>query len=80
MCAALKVTKGSFYRHFQNTEGYVEALMKYWMEKNTVDFINSTEIITEINEKHDRFNELLQKHLKMILRGWVLKLNILWLF
>ena len=40
-----------FYHHFHNTEGYVEALIKYWKEKNTVDFINSTEMITEKAEQ-----------------------------
>ena len=73
MCTVLKVTKGSFYHHFQNTEGYVEALMKYWMEKNTVDFINSTEAITEINDKHDRLNELVSsasQKAEQVIRAW----------
>jgi Transcriptional regulator len=73
MCTVLKVTKGSFYHHFQNTEGYVEALMKYWMEKNTIDFINSTETITEIIEKHDRLNELVSsasQKAEQVIRAW----------
>ena len=73
MCTVLKVTKGSFYHHFPNTEGYVEALMKYWKEKNTVDFINSTDAITEINEKHDRLNELVSsasQKAEQVIRAW----------
>ena len=73
MCTILKVTKGSFYHHFINTEGYVEALMKYWMEKNTVDFISSTEAITDINEKHDRLNELVSsasQKAEQVIRAW----------
>ena len=73
MCTILKVTKGSFYHHFPNMEGYVEALMKYWMEKNTVDFINGTEAITGINEKHSRLNELVSsasQKVEQVIRAW----------
>lgn len=39
LCALLKITKGAFYHHFKNIDGYVDALMKYWLEVNTFEFI-----------------------------------------
>ena len=35
LCEVLKVTKGSFYHHFKNVDGYIDAFMSYWVEKNT---------------------------------------------
>ncbi len=73
MCTILKVTKGSFYHHFKNIDGYIAALMEYWMEKNTVDFITATEAITNIDEKHIRLNDLAasaSQKAEQVIRAW----------
>lgn len=35
--------KGAFYHHFKNIDGYVDALMKYWLEVNTFEFIREVD-------------------------------------
>ena len=39
LCQRLKVTRGSFYHHFEGIEGYITALMKEWKRRNTLTFI-----------------------------------------
>lgn len=39
----LHVTKGSFYHHFGNMEGYVAALMRHWLEDRGLSFIRLAE-------------------------------------
>lgn len=39
----LEVTKGSFYHHFGNMEGYVAALMRHWLEERGLAFIRLAE-------------------------------------
>ena len=58
LCALLKKTKGAFYHHFKNIDGYIEALMKYWTEKSTMNFIDETERITGANDKFIKLNHL----------------------
>ena len=43
LCLELSITKGSFYHHFGNIDGYIESLMKYWLQKNTISFIEKSE-------------------------------------
>lgn len=73
LCSILKITKGSFYHHFKNIDGYIAALMEYWLEKNTVDFIKVTETITDINEKYLRLNDLAASAVhrcEQVIRAW----------
>lgn len=39
MCQRLNLTKGSFYHHFQNREQYLEAILEFWEERFTHQFI-----------------------------------------
>lgn len=73
LCSLLKITKGSFYHHFKNIDGYIAALMKYWLEKNTVDFIKATEAITDMDEKHIQLNDLAASashKSEQVIRAW----------
>ncbi|MDD6210698.1 MAG: TetR/AcrR family transcriptional regulator [Bacteroidales bacterium] len=43
LCDSLNITKGAFYHHFKNIDGYIEILMQYWLEQNTSSFIREAE-------------------------------------
>ncbi|MBU2885458.1 TetR/AcrR family transcriptional regulator [Gilvimarinus agarilyticus] len=45
LCRVLQVTKGSYYHHFGNREGYQSALIAYWREQNTEQLIATTEAV-----------------------------------
>ena len=73
MCTILKVTKGSFYHHFKNIDSYIAALMEYWLEKNTIDFIKVTDTMTNIDEKHIQLNDLassVSQKAEQVIRAW----------
>ena len=73
LCNILKVTKGSFYHHFGNIDGYIEALMKYWLKENTLALIQRTEEITDIKRKQALINDLAIDHSKkssQLIRAW----------
>lgn len=44
LCEKQKRSKGSFYYHFKNIEGYIEELMKYWVQEYTMTPIKTAEI------------------------------------
>ncbi len=44
LCKKQKRSKGSFYYHFKNIEGYIEELMKYWVQEYTIIPIKTAEI------------------------------------
>lgn len=73
LCNILKVTKGSFYHHFGNIDGYIEALMKYWLKENTLSLIQQTEKTTDIKDKQVLINDLAIHHSKkssQLIRAW----------
>ena len=38
LCNLLEITKGAFYHHFKNIDGYIDALMAFWVKENTLTF------------------------------------------
>lgn len=73
LCNLLKITKGSFYHHFKNTDGYIEALLKYWKNKNTLEFINYIEEVSDVTEKYIILNDLAgssSHKAEQVIRAW----------
>ena len=42
MCQRLNVTKGSFYHHFKNRHAYLDAILAFWEDKYTRQFIDNS--------------------------------------
>lgn len=73
LCERLQVTKGSFYHHFGNMDGYVAALMDYWLEANTLSIVRKIDSVKEPNAKKKWLNKMvLDRSLKLeqIIRAW----------
>ena len=58
LCGLLQITKGAFYHHFKNIDGYVEALMKYWLEVNTFEFIREVDKLTDPKEQQQKLADM----------------------
>lgn len=73
LCEKQKRSKGSLYFHFKNIDGYIEALMKYWLEKCTVNFIKTADAITNINKRFidlKDFASLVSQKAEQAIRAW----------
>ena len=60
LCGLLQITKGAFYHHFKNIDGYVDALMRYWLEVNTFEFIREVDKLN--TPKNNSRNWLIWQH------------------
>lgn len=73
LCRQLSVTKGSFYHHFGNIEGYTEALMSYWMQNNTISLIERLDKVENVADKKVELVKMIfQRSHKseQVIRGW----------
>ena len=65
LCNLLEITKGAFYHHFKNIDGYIDALMAFWVKENTFAFIEKVEKLN--NAKGWSYtNNIVQQHVKQV--------------
>lgn len=58
LCILLEITKGAFYHHFKNIDGYIDALMKYWLEVNTFEFIREVDKLPDTKQKQQKLADM----------------------
>lgn len=57
ICQLMAVTKGSFYHHFQNRDAFLEAILTYWEDKFTKQFIEFSQEGLTAQEKLERLHQ-----------------------
>ena len=73
LCGLLQITKGAFYHHFKNIDGYIDALMKYWLEVNTIQVIEDADKLPSAKERIEFIsNVVIQRSHKseQVIRAW----------
>lgn len=73
LCGLLQITKGAFYHHFKNIDGYIDALMKYWLNQNTVQVIEDADKLPSAKERIEFIgNAVIQRLHKseQVIRAW----------
>ncbi|MDG9667743.1 TetR/AcrR family transcriptional regulator [Hahella sp. CR1] len=76
LCEALKVTKGSFYHHFENRQDFNDALMSHWYERMTMEFIKQADAAGAPLERLKKLDQVIAAHnieAEMHIRAWALK-------
>lgn len=73
LCERLQRSKGSFYFHFKNIDGYVEALMDYWLEEYTLSIIRKVNALKQVKSRKRLADKLaLDRSMKLgqSIRAW----------
>src|SRR5690606_2173609 len=67
------VTKGPFYHHFQHRQAFLEAILDYWEDKFTKQFIAFSEQGLSVREKMERLQQLVVENhgnYEVNIRAW----------
>lgn len=73
LCQELSVSKGSFYHHFDNRQGYQEALLDHWQQRNTQDVIRAVANLADPRQRSDQLSAIVQTinpRPELALRNW----------
>lgn len=73
LCELLQITKGAFYHHFKNIDGYIDALMAYWLSQNTIQIIEDADKLPTAKERMEFIgNVVLNRSHKseQVIRAW----------
>lgn len=73
MCQHLEVTKGSFYHHFKNREGFLEGLLAYWEITYTTQFIEISQTEADPLAQLQKLHKLVQTSHgteETVIRAW----------
>lgn len=73
LCTLLEITKGAFYHHFKNIDGYIDALMKYWLNQNIIQVIEEADKLPSAMERIEYIgNAVIQRSHKseQVIRAW----------
>jgi AcrR family transcriptional regulator len=75
LATRLEVTKGSFYHHFKNYQGYKEALLDYFEQQSTLTVIDLVEEMKTPSQKLAKLLDLTMvgpPRIEVAIRAWAL--------